>query len=54
MAAYGYTYSYMYHFGVREVHETSSQLIYTQEAGVCYSKLIQLWCSATQLLCRGL
>ena len=46
MAIYGHIYSYMQHLGAREVHQTSSQCIYNQEAGACYTKLMQLWCSA--------
>ena len=34
--------------------ETYSQCIHTQEAGVHYTQLTQLWCSATQLPCRVL
>ena len=54
MAAYDHTYSYIYHFGAREVHETSSQRIHMHEASAHYTKLTQLWCSATQIPCKGL
>ena len=46
MAAYGHKYVYMQHLGARKMRETSSQHIYTQETGVHYTKLTQLWCSA--------
>ena len=54
MCAYGHIYPYMNHFGARGVHETYSQCIHTQEASTHYIQLIQLWCSATQLKCKGL
>ena len=54
MAAYVHTYSYMHHFGSREVRWTFLQCIHTQEVSACYTKLIQLQCNATQLLFRGL
>ena len=53
MAAYGHVYSYMHHFDTQEVCETSSQHIYTQEAGACYTKLTHLWCSTTNFYAKG-
>ena len=54
MAVYGYIYPYVQHLGTQEVCKTLSQCIHTQESGVHYVKLTQLWFNATQLLCRGL
>ena len=54
MATYGHIYSYMHYFSTQEVCKPSLQCIYNQEAGVLYTKLIQLQCSATYLPCRGL
>ena len=54
IAAYSHIYLYMHHSGAQKVHETSLQRIHTQEAGVYYTKLTQLRCSATHILCRGL
>ena len=49
MAAYSYIYPYIQQIGALEVCKTLSQCIYTQEAGALYTKLTQLWCSATQI-----
>ena len=54
MAEYGYKYPYIQHLDAQNVLETPSQRIHTQETGVCYSNLIQLQCSATQLPRGGL
>ena len=54
MAAYDHIHFYMEHFVTQEVWETTSQRSHTQEAGVCYTKLIQILCKATQIPCRML
>ena len=54
MAAYGHICTYIQHLGAREVRETYSQFIHTQEAGVRYTKLTQLQYIRTQLPCKGL
>ena len=51
MALYSHIYLYMHNFVAQEVQETYSQCIHTQEAGVHYTQLTQLRCSATQLPC---
>ena len=54
MATYGYIYIYMQHLVAQDVRKMSSQCNHNQEAGAYYTKLIQLWYKATQLLCRKL
>ena len=53
-AKYGHIYLYMQLLGAQEVCVSSSEPIHTQEACACYTKLTQLWCSATQLPHGGL
>ena len=47
IALHGYVYSYIEYLGTWEVGKTSSQYIYTQETSAYYTKLVQLWYSAT-------
>ena len=54
MAKYGHIYPYMQYLGAQEVREIPLQRINNQEAGLHYTKLTQLWCNATQLLCKEL
>ena len=54
MAEYSHIHPYMLHIYTQEVQAIASKLINSQESGVHYTKLTQLWCSTTQLLCRGL
>ena len=49
IAVYGYTYPYVQHVGAIKVPKTPSQRIHTQEVGVSYTKLTQLWCNATKI-----
>ena len=54
MAEFSHIYPHIQYICTQEVHTTLLQCIHTQEAGVYYTRLIQLWCSTTQLLCGGL
>ena len=54
MAVYSHTYAYMQLKSAQVVLAMALQHNHTHEAGTCYTRLIQLWCSTTQLLCRGL
>ena len=54
VAVYGHIYSCIQHLGALKVCKTPSQSIHTQETGASYTKLAHIWCSATQLPCKGL
>ena len=42
MASYSHIYPYIQPIGTQEVFKTSSKCIYTQEAGLHYTNLMQL------------
>ena len=41
------------HIGAQEVHKKPSWCIHSQEAGACYTKLTQLWCSTPKFYAQG-
>ena len=48
MAAYSHIYLNMYHFGTHQVYETNSWYIYSQEAGACYTGMVQHYPTSLQ------